>query len=145
MKKACLFLIILGILIFVSTPSFSEVFYTANQITIAWDAVPPPVDTNNQPLPGVIKYQVYTKAGVATAAPQKVGAEITATQATITFVAEGKYWPCVETLRYPTGETEPQRSVRLACSDVAADVQNGITFGAKYFVIPDVVKGMRKP
>lgn len=144
MKKAWLILFLLVGLIFVSSPN-AEIFYTANQITIAWDAVPPPVDSNNVPLPGVIKYQVYTKAGVPTATPQKAGNEITVTQALVTFQAEGKYWPCVETLRYPTGETEPQRSNRLACSDVAADVQNGVTFGAKYFVIPDVAKGLRKP
>jgi len=115
----------------------------ANQATVAWDAVQPPKDVNGNPLPGEIKYQVYTKYGTATAAPTKVGGEISATQLTLTFTIEGLYWPCVETVRYPAGVTTPIKSSKMACSDVPADTLDGNTFNVLYIVPPDSVKGLR--
>jgi hypothetical protein len=121
--------IILAILIFAS-PAFCQTWVTANQATLAWDAVAKiaPTDT--------IKYQAYTKSPLATSTPQKVGGEVTATQQPITFSVEGRYFLCVETLRYPQGETVPIKSARMACTDVATDTQAGVATGVVYFTAP---------
>jgi hypothetical protein len=115
----------------------AQTWHTANQVTVAWDPVAKlqPTDT--------ISYQVYTKFGMPTATPQAAGAPVTATQQTISFSAEGRYFVCVESLRLPQGETEVQRSARMACSDVATDVAGGATFGVKYFIPPADATGIR--
>jgi hypothetical protein len=129
-------LIVVSILLGFVGVALAQNMVTANQITITWDAVAP-IATGD-----VIKYQIYTKFGVTTATPQKVGSEITAVQSTITFNVEGRYYPCVQTVRYPTGETIPLVS-GFACSDVAADTNN-LPFGVKYFVVPGTVKNLRR-
>jgi hypothetical protein len=75
MKKLLTVLAVLAM----AVPAYSQTWHTANQVTLAWDAVAK-VQTTDQPN----KYQVYTKVN-ATGVPQKVGAEITATQQAITF------------------------------------------------------------
>lgn len=133
MKRIAILIIILLI------PSFAaaQVWNTANQATLAWDAVAKvaPTDQPN-------KYQVWTKAGSPTATPQKVGGEITATQQTVTFSAEGRYYLCVGAIRYPQGETVGVPSTRLSCSDIAADTANG-AFGVVYYVAPAAPGGLR--
>lgn len=128
--------ILIAILIIPSLAA-AQTWNTANQATLAWDAVAKvaPTDQPN-------KYQVYTKAGSPTATPQKVGPEITATQQTVTFSAEGRYYLCVVAIRYPQGETVGIPSTRLACSDVAADTATG-AFGVVYYVAPAAPGGLR--
>lgn len=134
MKRALVFVVLMLICSVVSVQA--QTWHTANQATLGWDAVAP-IATGD-----VIKYQVYTKFGTTTAVPQKVGAEVTALQQTISFTVEGRYYPCVQTVRYPTGETVGLVST-FACSDVAADVQGGTPFGIKYFVIPGAPRNLR--
>ena len=117
--------------------ALAQTWVTANQGTVAWDAVAP-IATGD-----VIKYQVYTRPDL-TSAGAKVGTEITATQLTITFPSEGKYYVGVQTLRYPTGETSAVTSAIGWSSDPAVCSPAG-PFGFKYFVIPGVIKNMRVP
>jgi hypothetical protein len=129
-------LIILAILIF-AVPAMAQSWVTANQATLAWDAVAKVATTDT------IKYQAYTKFGVATATPQKVGGEITATQQPITFTVEGRYFLCVEALRYAQGETVAIKSTRMACTDVATDTQAGVATGVVYYTAPGTPGALR--
>ena len=126
MKK--LFLI-LAILVF-AAPAMAQTWHTANQVALAWDAVPKVQTTD-----GPNKYQVYIKFQSTTAAPVAVGSEIEATQQAVSFSTEGRYYLCVDAARYPQGETQPVRS-ELSCSHDAASTASGTAFGVKYFVNP---------
>ena len=133
MKKL---IIIAAILIF-AAPAMAQTWVTANQATLAWDAVAKIATTDT------IKYQCYTKSPLATSTPQKVGGEITATQQPITFSVEGRYFLCVESLRYAQGETVAIKSSRMACTDVATDTQAGVATGVVYFTAPGAPGSLR--
>lgn len=133
MKKLLLALMFVCLCV---TPAFAQTWYTANQVTVGWDAVAPIVSTDT------VKYQVYTKVG-ATGTPSKVGGEITATQLTISFSIEGRYFIGVETVRYPQGETVGVPSATVAWSNNAADCAAAGPFGITFYVAPGSVKGLR--
>jgi hypothetical protein len=137
MKKA---LIILAILLTVGAASsrdaLAQTWYTANQVTLAWDAVPKvlPTDQAN-------KYQVYSRNDLVSLG-SKIGGEITATQLLVSFTNEGRYYLGVEAIRYPAGETVGIKSVAKAWSNVAADTNNN-PFGVSFFAVPGGVGGLR--
>jgi hypothetical protein len=129
-------IIILAILIFAS-PAMAQTWYTADQVTIGWNAFAK-LQTTDQ----ANKYQVYTRNDlVSNGSP--VGGEITATQLLITLSVEGKYYFGVKTIRYPQGETTGIPSVGTAWSNVAADTNNN-PFGVMYFVAPGFPGGLRR-
>jgi hypothetical protein len=128
--------IIFAVLLF-AAPLMAQTWHTANQVTVAWDAV-----AKVQPTDGANKYQVYIKFQNAAAAPVAVGNEIEALQQTVSFSTEGRYYLCVEAVRYPAGETQPLRS-DLSCSHDAAVCAGGTPFGVKYFVNPGKPGGLR--
>jgi hypothetical protein len=104
---------------------------TANQVTVAWDAVPPiqPTDT--------ISYIVYTR--FEDGSNQSSGEEVMITQATITFSVEGKYHVGVATKRVvEDGE--------ILISDINwSDTDGEFTpnpFGIKFYVKPNMPKGL---
>jgi hypothetical protein len=138
MKK--LFLI-LAILVF-AVPAMAQTWHTANQVTVAWDAVAPPKDAQGADLPGAIKYQAYIKFQDAAATPVPVGGVIDETQQVISFSNEGRYFVCAQTLRFPPDETEPQKSA-IACSDNAAVCSGGVPFGVKFFIAPGSPGGLK--
>jgi hypothetical protein len=123
------------ILIF-AAPCFAQTWHTANQVTLAWDAVAPIAAGDT------IKYQVYVKFQQTTAQPAAVGGEIEATQQTVSFGAEGRYYLCVDAVRYPQGETQGFRS-ELSCSHDAGATAAGVPFGAKYFQNPGKPGGLK--
>jgi hypothetical protein len=131
MKK----LIVLAILLF-AVVAYGQTWQTANQVTMGWDAVAPITAGDT------IKYQVYVKKG-DTAPLVSAGGETLNTTFLVNFSIEGRYYLCVETVRYAQGETEPQRSDTIACSNVAADTANGTPFGVKYFVNPSKPGGLK--
>jgi len=135
MKKK-LALIVLVLFVLAPMVALAQTWYTANQATVAWDAVAP-IATGD-----VIKYQVYTKVGTS-GTPAKVGGEITATQLALTFTVEGRYFVGVQTIRYPTGETVGIPSATTAWSNVAADCAAAGPFGIVYYVAPGAVKNLR--
>ena len=119
-----------------ATPAAAQTWVSGNQVTLSWDAVAPIEPTD------VITYQVYLKPSL-TGTPAAFGATIAGTQQLVQFSSEGRYFLCVETLRLPQGETEPIRSERMACSDVAADTEANDPFGCKYFAPPASAGGLR--
>jgi len=125
MKK---FALILGILFLAST-GFAQTWYTANQVTLAWDAVPKVLTTDQ-----ANKYQVYSRNDLVSLGT-KIGSEITATQLVISFSTEGRYYLGVESIRYPIGETVGIPSLTKAWSNVAADTNNS-PFGVMFFTAP---------
>ena len=131
MKK----LIVLAIMLFASV-AIAQTWHTANQATFSWNAVAPVVAGD------VIKYQVYVKKG-ETEPLVSAGGETAATSFVLTFSVEGRYYLCVETLRYPQGETEPVRSDTISCSNNAADTASGSPFGVKYFTNPAKTGGLK--
>lgn len=134
MKKL---IIIIAAILILASPAFSQTWYTANQVTLAWDAVPK-VQTTDQ----ANKYQVYSRNDLVSLG-QKIGGEITATQLLITFTTEGKYYLGVEAIRYPAGETTGLPSATKAWSNVAADTNNN-PFGVMFFVLPGAPGGLRR-
>ena len=132
MKK--LFLI-LAILIF-AAPAMAQTWYTANQVTLAWDAVPKVLTTDQSN-----KYQVYSRNDLVSLG-SKIGGEITATQLVVSFTTEGRYYLGVETIRYPAGETVGIKSATKAWSNVSADTSNN-PFGVMFFAAPSGASGLR--
>lgn len=124
--------IVVGVLI--ASPVGAQQWYTANQITFAWDPVDKIVSTDT------IKYQPAVK--MTGGVPVAVGPEVIDTRATISFQSEGRYYLCVQALRYPQGESSPLRS-EFACSDNPASVLNGQTFGVAYYLAPPAPTGLR--
>jgi len=128
-------LIILAILIF-AAPAMAQTWYTANQVTVAWDAVPKVLATDQ-----ANKYQVYSRNDLVSLG-SKIGAEITATQLLISLSVEGRYYLGVKSVRYPVGETVGIPSVGTAWSNVAADTNNN-PFGVLFFTAPTSPGGLK--
>lgn len=119
----------------ISSVASAQTWITANQLTVAWDAVSPiqPTDT--------VKYQVYLRQGT-TGDGTAYGAETLATQQLITFSEEGRYFVGVKSVRYPLGETVGISST-TSWSNVAEVTQAG-PFGAVYYVAPPAPVGLRR-
>ena len=128
-------IIILAIIIF-AAPAIAQTWYTANQVTLAWDAVPKVLTTDQ-----ANKYQVYSRNDLVSLG-SKIGGEITAAQLVVSFTTEGRYYLGVEAIRYPTGETVGIKSSTKAWSNVAADTNNS-PFGVSFFAVPGGVGGLR--
>jgi hypothetical protein len=123
--------------LFLVSPAAGQTWYTANQVTFAWDPVPKvqPTDQTN-------KYQVYSRTDTVSNGV-KVGGEITATQLAVSFTVEGRYYLGVEAIRYPAGETVGIVSATKGWSNVAVDAAGGVPFGVVYFVRPGSASGLR--
>jgi hypothetical protein len=132
MKK--LFIIIS--LLLISSVASAQTWYTANQVTLAWDAVPKVLTTDQ-----ANKYQVYSRNDLVSLGT-KIAGEITATQLLISFTVEGQYYLGVEAIRYPAGATVGIPSATKAWSNVAADTNNN-PFGVSFFVLPGKVINLR--
>jgi hypothetical protein len=136
MKK--IVLLVVMVFAFAYYPNaIAQTWHTANQATIAWDAVAKIVDTDT------IRYQVYTRTGT-TGDGSPVGSELTATQLLISFAVEGRYFFGVETIRYPAGETIGIRSQTKAWSNVAANCGPSGPFGVVYYIAPATPAGLRR-
>jgi hypothetical protein len=134
MKKI---LMIAAILILTALSTHAQTWHTANQVTVAWDAVAPTASGDT------IRYQVYSRTDTVSAG-QAVGGEVTATQLLISFAQEGRYYLGVETIRYPQGETVGIRSANKAWSNVATDCGPDGPFGVVYYVAPGAPGGIRR-
>lgn len=127
MKK----LFIIFAILLITSFANAQIWYDANQVTFAWDAVTTLSDGSPLPSGNTIKYQVYSKPN-SVATGTKVGSEITATQLLISFTTEGSYFLGVESLRY-SGTTLLSKSPTAAWSDVAANCQGGVAFGVNFW------------
>ena len=70
----------------------AQTWHSTNQVTLAWDAVPMPVGTNGQPLPGSVAYDVYSVGSAAAKTTAALITRVTTPQAVVAFNAEGKYY-----------------------------------------------------
>jgi hypothetical protein len=138
MKKL---LIIISILLTASL-SNAQTWWTANQVTVAWDAVAPPKDAQGVDLPGVIKYQTYYRTDLVSLGTI-LGGEVEQPQATVTVPGEGRFWLGVETVRYVDGQPTPFRSTRKAWSNVAEDCGPDGPFGVMFFIAPGSPGGLK--
>jgi hypothetical protein len=133
MKKLFMVLVMVMLMAGISN---AQTWYPANQVTLAWDAVPK-VQTTDQ----ANKYQVYSRNDTVSAG-SKIGGEITATQLLISFTVEGQYYLGVEAIRYPVGATVGIPSATKAWSNVAADTNNN-PFGVSFFTLPGKAINLR--
>ena len=127
-----------AVVLLLTWEAWAQTWVTANQGTVAWDAVAPIVATDT------IKYQVYTRIG-ATGDGAAVGAEIIATQLAITFSVEGRYFVGVKAVRYPVGETVGIPAAAVSWSNDPLVCAAAGPFGFVYYVAPPGVKGLRVP
>jgi hypothetical protein len=132
MKKA---IIILAIL-FLAAPAMAQTMHNFSQATVAWDAVAVPEGAT-----GAVKYQVYVKSDPAATTGTKVGGEVTATQALISFLPFVIYYAGVQSVFYPTGAATPETST-IAWSNVAEDCSPAGSFGFYYTQAPGKPKNM---
>ncbi len=133
MKK--ILCIVLFILLACSV-AHAQTWFTANQVTVAWDAVAKVQPTD------AIKYQVYLRIGT-TGDGAAYGTETEAIQQTITFSAEGSWFIGVKALRYVQGEATPIPSATISWSNEGEDTNNN-PFGVRYLVAPASVGGIRR-
>jgi hypothetical protein len=132
MKKL---LIVIVILILAGVAN-AQTWYTANQVTLAWDPVPKLLATDQ-----ANKYQVYLRNDLVSNGT-KIAGEITATQLLISFSVEGQYYLGVESIRYPVGVTVGITSASKAWSNNAADTNNN-PFGVSFFTLPGKAVNLR--
>lgn len=123
--------------------AFAISWHTANQATVAWDAVTT-VD-NGDPLPATdtIEYVVYL-ANAITDPDKNNPVEIettTSLQSVITLNVEGSYWVGVKSVRKIADGTNVGES-RVAWSDNPADCKDGQDFGLRYFQPPAAPGGL---
>lgn len=131
------FIIVLALV----TPSWAQVNWkTANQVTVAWDAVAQL--SNNNPLPGgnTIEYEIYYAPPAK--APLTLAATVITTQTVVTFADEGRYLIGLKSIRYDGTHTKLSESV-MVWSDDPTVCQGGVTFGVVYFLAPKNPGGMR--
>jgi hypothetical protein len=125
--------LVLAIVLMVPVFALAEEWVTANQVTVAWDAVTVP--------DGTVSYFVYVKntgtgnlLGTIDTVNGKALLETTNLQAAIAFTEEGKYHIGVATKRIPNGQTEELVSI-VNWSNVNGESTPN-PFGVSYFVIP---------
>jgi hypothetical protein len=119
------------ILCFTVVPTKAQTWVTANQITVAWDAV-----TVGS---GTVSYDIFIKPEVG-GTTTKIG-NVSTTQATFTFTTEGRYFLGVNSVRTIGIVVIPSDTV--SWSNVAIDCQGGVMFGAQYYNPPTKVKNLR--
>ena len=129
MKKLILMVLAMAL---ISSISFSQVWYPANQKTIAWDAVTQCDDGSPIPAGETVRYQIYIalESDLDKANKVNVGAT-TATSHLITF-PEGKWFVGIFSERMQ-GETVVSTSASISWSNDTVVCQNGETFGISFF------------
>jgi len=116
---------------------------TANQVTMAWDAVTSVQTTNGtQPLPegDYIEYELFLSTQTDHSDAWSVGTT-TDTQFTFTFEQEGEFYGGGKAIRYDSTGTKLSESI-IAWSDQEEYVATD-TFGFKYYYIPLPLTGLR--
>lgn len=129
-----------AIVLLVATIAFAQVWYPANQKTIAWDPVTTLADGSPLPAGSSIQYRVFIKPQGATTQTE---AGVTAnTTFTVTLTAEGKYFVGLQTERKDATGAVVATSP-IGWSSDAAIVQGGATFGLTFYQSPKQAGGLR--
>lgn len=134
----------LMILLLISGIALAQTWHTANQATVAWDAVTT-ID-NGDPLPATdtIEYVVFLSNAITD--PNKDNpvevATTTDLEQLITLNVEGSYFVGVKAVRKIADGTNVGESA-VAWSDDPQYVLNGETFGLRYFLPPAAPGNLR--
>lgn len=140
-RKISLFVVLL--VLFLAGIALAQTWHTANQATVAWDAV---LLDNGDPVPptDTIEYVVYLSNAITD--PDKNNpvevATTTNLEQLITLNVEGSYFVGVKAVRKIADGTNVGEST-VAWSDDPQYVQNGQTFGLRYFLPPAAPREIR--
>lgn len=124
-------------------------WHTANQSTIAWDAVT--TDANGDPIPGAderITYVVYlanAQTDPTKANPTEVGTTQN-TQLTITLNTKGQFFVGIKSMIETGNDTDGwivASESAVAWSDDPQFAQGGATFGLRFYPAPSAPGGLR--
>lgn len=143
MKKRLIVILAIFIML-IGSIALAQTWHTANQATVAWDAVTT-ID-NGDPLPATdtIEYVVYLSNAITD--PNKDNpvevARTTNLEQLITLNVEGQYFVGCKAIRKIADGTEVGESV-VAWSDDPQYVLNGETFGLRYFLAPSAPSNLR--
>jgi len=141
MKKLLIGLLAITFLFFTGT-AYALDWHTANQSTVGWNEVTTMGNGNPIPDGSVITYQTYLANSVTD--PNKLNPAdtgiVTVNEKIYTLNAEGKFYVGVKALRNVDGEV--LESSTIAWSDIAEFCKDGITFGLRYYLIPDNIEGL---
>jgi hypothetical protein len=138
MKKRWLIIPILLVLLVLGGLALAQTWHTANQATVAWDAVAVPAGST-------VEYVVYL-ANAVTDPNKDNPAEVAVTTDTdqlITLNVEGSYFVGVKSRRILTADGTNVGESDISWSDDPTRVLNGETFGLRYFVPPDAPSNLR--
>jgi len=139
-----LIMVVTFCMVFGAMAAVAQIWHPANSRIVAWDASEPPKDDSGTAYSGQMKYQIYIRKSAAGSEISKAGAEVTATQGTVTLPSAGRWFVGVDSVFYYTDfPDQPARSERIAWSDVAADCFEGKTFGIIYLPAPSAPAGLR--
>jgi hypothetical protein len=117
---------------------------TANQFTVAWDAVSTNVDGDALGETDVVKYEVFLANNLTDpnkTNPTSLGITNETTY-TLTLNTEGYYVIGIKSLRYIV-ENEAEIFVSSSSISWSDDPNVGTEFGVRYFLPPAAVSGMR--
>jgi hypothetical protein len=122
----------------------AQEWYTANQITVTWDAVTTLSNNSTIPVDNLIEYTVYL-SNIITDSDKLNPIEVetvNVTESTVTLDIEGQYFVGLKTIRKLANGTFIEESV-IGWSDDPLVVLDEHTFGLKYFLSPATIKGLR--
>lgn len=122
--------------------SYALEWHTANQSTVGWTEVTTMGDGAPIPAGSIITYQTYL-VNVVTDPNKENPADtgiVETNEKTFTLGVEGKFYVGVQTIREVDGEM--LKSSAIAWSDIAEFCKDGITFGLRFYLIPDNIEGL---
>ncbi len=135
-RKISLFVVLF--LVLLAGIALAQTWHTTNQATVAWDAVTVPADST-------VEYVVYLSNAITD--PDKNNpAEVATTTSLdqlITLNVEGSYFVGVKSRRILTADGTNVGESDISWSDDPTRVQNGETFGLRYFIPPDAPREIR--
>jgi len=142
MKKRYL-AIALGMVLFIATVAFAIDWTTANQATVAWDAITYQLDPGER-----VTYVVYlanAKTDPNKANPVEV-AQTQATQQTVTLGTKGSYFVGVKSvieIDDGAGNWSAASESAIGWSDDPQYAQGGAIFGLRFYPAPNVPTELR--
>lgn len=138
-------LLIIAVFMAIGPRAQAFTWYTANQYTIAWDAVTEKSDGTAIPDTDTVEYSVALSNQITD--PDKTnpvevwrGPEI---QTTFTIAVEGQYFIGVKAIRKIADGTDVSESVNAWSDDPGATGDN--PFGVRFYLSPKLVTGIGKP
>jgi len=141
MKRLLIAILAMAVLFFAGTANALD-WHTANQSTVGWSEVTTLVNGDPIPAGNTITYQTYLVNAVTDPGKQNPADTgiVTTNEKIYTLGTEGKYYVGAQSLRNVDGEV--LESSDIAWSDIAEFCLDGITFGLRYYLIPDNIEGL---